>query len=605
MPLWLSLLTVTLMTAAPALATPKASSELKDQEGQWHRAANAFDGLLSTGWAEGVPGSGEGSWIELPFDRPVDVTSVSVWPGNLSQGRRSVAEYGRPRTITVTLTATDGSEVTREERLPDGRQDRAGPQRIDIPIVAKARKLRVTVNDVYEGGVFNDTFIAEIGVNFVDGANPAVVQRLQEWVDSAPGQKAKQKNYDEIVALLERIEAAEFGDRDALRELMDRAGDGPPFLRAQLNRVPAGFRVQALPPDEIALRALQKTRDANAIPAFEMATLRSSGAEQKKLELQTEYFYALQELIGGGNRNIPVWGQPGWEPGALRSFGEPMNLEVDRWGDIYVADLGNHRVQRFSPEGRHNKTWGGKAGIGNAWFAGTRRYHVAGSEPGDKPGQFTNPVDIALIPGKDGEGFVTLDGTGVVQIFSEDGRPVRSWKVRSRYDIRPNVGQEGYVAFAGNRILVVWRNEVFVYNTDSEELNNFKLEDGAPNGMEVLRNGKLLMIFADQLVMYSADGFRHGGVMSVNDLGPGIEDWDITIDEKGKLWVVTDTGIIAKYKKPGKVDFTVKFSKIDLIRPRLAVFDGMVYVTDRDRILKVDALELKKKLELEAKEAGP
>ena len=600
---WLTLLPLTLLAAGVAYAAPKASSELKDSEGTVHRASNAFDGLLSTGWAEGEAGDGAGSWIELPFDRPVDVTSVSIWPGNLFQGRRSLAEYGRPRTITITLTAVDGTEVTHQERLPDGRLERAGPQRVDIPVQAKARKLRVTLDDCYEGGVFTDTFIAEIGVNFVDGANPAIVQKLQDYVDSPAGQKAKQKNYDEVVALLQKIEAAEFGDRDSLRELMDRAGDGPPYLRAQLSRVPYGFRVQALPPDEPSLLALQKTRDGNAIPAFELASIRTSGAEQRKLELQTEYFYALQELIGGGDRNVKVWGQPGWEPGALRSFEEPLNLEVDRWGELYVADIGNHRVVRFSPEGRHNRIWGTEPNISNVWFAGTRRFHVVGSEPGSKAGMFSNPVDLALIPGKDGEGFVTLDGKGQVQIFGEDGSPIRSWKVRSRYDIRPNVGQEGYVAYAGGRILVVWRNDVFVYDMSSEELNTFELDDGAPNGVEVLKNGKLVMIFSDELIMYSADGFRHGTLMKVSDLGQGIEDWDITIDAKGKLWVVTDTGLLAKYKKPGKLDFIVDISDVDLIRPRVAVFDGIAYVTDRDRILKFDALALKKEQELAEAEA--
>lgn len=606
MPHRLSLLIAApLLTAAPLLAatpamaaTPRASSELTDSEGDRHPASHAFDGLLGTGWAEGEDGSGEGSWIELPFGRPVDVTSVSIWPGNLSQGQRSVREYGRPRTITITLFAVDGTEVTHEERLPDGRNERTGPQRVDIPIEATARRLRVTLDDVYEGGVFTHTFVAEIGVNFVDGANPKIVESLNAYQQSAAGQRAKEANHEEAAELFTAIQSAEFGDRDAMNELIDRAGDGPPYLRKQLRRVPYGFRVQALPPDESALTALQKLRDANAVPAFEMAALRSSGKQQQLYEIQAEYLDALGELMGGGDRNIPVWGQPGWEPGALRSHDEPINLEVDQWGELYVADLGNHRVMRFTPEGRHNKIWGAKPGISNVWFDGTRSYHVVGAEPGDKPGQFSNPIDVDLIPGKEGDGFVTLDATGQVQIFSEEGRPLRSWSVRSRHKVRPNVGGEGYVAYVGHRILVIWRNEVFVYNDQAEELETFKLDDGAPNGAEVLKNGKLALIFADELIQYSTDGFRHGTLMKASDLGPGIESWDVTLDEKRKLWAITDTGLLAKYKRPGKLDFMVDVSDIDLINPRLAVFDGIAYITDRDRILKVDALKLKKEKEL-------
>lgn len=596
-----------LLVSVPALAgTPRASSELRDEDGTRHRATAAFDGLLQTGWAEGEDGTGDGSWIELPFDRPTDVKTISIWPGNLSQGRRSLREYSRPRTVTVTLTRGRGEEdVTQEVRLQDGGLERVGPQRIDLEMpVEGARSLRITVNDAYEGGVFLDTYIAEVAVNFDEGATPRVVERLQAYQESPAGERAKQKNYDEVVALFTKIKGEEFGDRDSLAEIIDRAGDGPPYLRDQLTRVPYGYRIQALPPDPVSIEALQKLKDANAIPAFEMATLRSAGKAQQKYELQTEYFYALQELIGGGDRNIPFWGKEGWEPGALQGFGEPIPVEVDQFGDLYIADVGNHRIQRFTPEGRHDRIWGGEPDIANLWFNGHRRYHVAGAAPGEKPGQFTNPVSIDMIPDKEADGFVVLDAKGRVQVFDWEGRPTIGWKVRSRDEIEPNVGGQGYVRYAKKKVIVVWGNEVFVYGPDSEELNTWKIEDGAPNGVEVLKNGKLLMIFGSELVQYSADGFRHGTVVDVEDVGPGVESWDVTVDEKFKLWAVTDTGMLAKFKKPGKIEYTLDVSDVDLIAPRLAVFDGIAYIIERNRILKVDALELKKKLELAEEDAA-
>jgi len=593
--------------AVPATATagtPRASSELRDSDGERHRAVQAFDGLLTTGWAEGEDGTGDGAWIELPFNRPVDVKTVSIWPGNLSQGRRSLSEYSRPRTVTITLFTTDGEEVTKEVRLQDGGMERVGPQRVDVEIEGTARKVRVTIDDAYEGGVFTDTFISEIAVNFDEGATPAVVERLQEYVDSDAGKRAQEKSRDAVVELFKKIRSEQFGDRDSLRELMDRAGDGPPHLRRQLNRVPYGFRIQALPPDEDAMEALRKLKDSNAIPAFEMAALRSSGKQQKVYELQVEYFYALQELIGGGDRNIPFWGQEGWEPGAIRSFGEPISLEVDQYGDLYLADVGNSRIQRFTSQGRHDRIWGApEADITNVWFNRTRPFYVSGRAPGEDPGQFINPVSIDMIPGKDADGFVVLDAKGRVQIFDEEGRPTIGWTVRSRDEISPGVGGEGYVRLSKGKIVVVWGNEVFVYSQDSEELNTWKTDDGVPNGVEVLKNGKLLMIFGDEAIMYSIDGFRHGTLIEVDDLGPGIENWDLTLDEKRKLWVITDTGILAKYKRPGKLDFTLEVSEVDLILPRLAVADSLAYIVERDRILKIDALELKKKLELAEEEA--
>ena len=38
----------------------------------------------------------------------------------------------------------------------------------------------------------------------------------------------------------------------------------------------------------------------------------------------------------------------------------------------------------------------------------SRRWYVAGSAPSDKPGEFINPVDIEMIPGKDADGVFTL-----------------------------------------------------------------------------------------------------------------------------------------------------------------------------------------------------
>lgn len=590
--------------------TPRASSELRDNDGNRHPATHAFDGLLQTGWAEGAEGPGDGSWLELPLDRPTELKSISVWPGNLAAGRRSLREYGRPRTITIALTLIDRTEVTKEVRLTDGAKESVGPQRVDIDLTdlelaTKVRSVKLTVSDSFEGGVFNDTFISEVALNFDEGSLPSVLERMKAYADSGAGKKAKAASRTAVVDLFVKIRDAEFGDRDSLRALIDRAADGPPYMRRQLTRVPYGYRVQALPPDADALEALGKLKDANAIPAFEMATLRSAGKEQRRLRLKTEYFYALQELIGGGDRNIPFWGQEGWEEGALRGFGEPLSIEVDQFGDLYIADVGNHRIQRFSSKGNHDRIWGSaEPGIANDWFNGKRTYHVAGRAPGKKAGEFINPVSIDLIPGKDSDGFVVLDGQGRVQVFDEDGKPVIGWNVRSRDEISPGVGGEGYIRYAKGKIVVVWGNEIFVYSMDSEELNFWKTEDGVANGVEVLKNGKLVFIFGDEAIMYSVDGFRHGTVLDVEDLGAGIESWDLTRDEKGKIWVITDTGVLAKYKKPGKLDYKLQISEVDLILPRLGVSVGLAYIVERDRIIKVDAFELKAQEEADAEKAA-
>ena len=73
-------------------------------------------------------------------------------------------------------------------------------------------------------------------------------------------------------------------------------------------------------------------------------------------------------------------------------------------GDIYVADTGNHRVQKFGPDRTFIAAWGSQ-GAGN--------------------GQFQTPLSLAV----DGQGrvFVGDNLVGGVQVFDADGRRLESW----------------------------------------------------------------------------------------------------------------------------------------------------------------------------------
>ncbi len=97
-------LVAALFCSTPALAgSVRASSELETSAGERHPASLAVDGSLLTSWGEGVLGVGEGEWIELTFDRPTEVASISLWPGDLRKGKRSIRENGRPRMVTVSM----------------------------------------------------------------------------------------------------------------------------------------------------------------------------------------------------------------------------------------------------------------------------------------------------------------------------------------------------------------------------------------------------------------------------------------------------------------------------------------------------------------------
>ena len=64
-----------------------ASSTLVDDEGVRHLPRLAMDGLMATGWGEGD--DEDGTWLEIDLGKNHDVKEVSIWPGNLSEGKKS------------------------------------------------------------------------------------------------------------------------------------------------------------------------------------------------------------------------------------------------------------------------------------------------------------------------------------------------------------------------------------------------------------------------------------------------------------------------------------------------------------------------------------
>ncbi len=572
-----------------------ASSSLTDEEGVRHVANRLVDGLLGDGWAEGADGNGEGAWFEVDLGRTTEVESVSIWPGNLVKGKQSFKQYSRPRTIKVSLSGGGGEPVELEYLLEDRMT------RLDLVLEApsKARKLRVEVVDVYEGIIFSQMHVAEVAVNF--GRSGDRMEGLIKWLDSSAGLKAAEKHEEEVKERYKTIKAAEFGDLESLRVIMGQAGDGPDYLRARaLALVDVGYRAAAIRPSALALSALKKLKDPNAIPAIEMAALRSWGRTEREFQDLAEIFYAHQELLSARN-NLPYWGASGWELGALQGFSEPLNLEADRHGNLYVADIGNNRIQRFSYEGRGEQQWGGDPGITDAWFRDGRKFYASGAAPGDGPGQFVNPLDLCMIPGEEGEGFAVLDYEMRIQVYDEKGRQRIGWTVDTDARLDPGVGGEGFIVWVPKKraLYAVIGQYLVGYNLDSEEVLRVELEDGTPNGLEVFK-GKLLLVYGREVVRYDLDGFRWGVVLDEEHLGTGYEDLDITVDENGKLWVVTDKGWAYKFRSPGKLDYKIQLSAVDLVRPRVAVQEDILYTTDRDRIIRIDALQAKMDAEAEA-----
>jgi hypothetical protein len=217
--------------AAHAASAPiSASSEASGTDGSKRTAGLAFDGLLSTGWAEGDLGDGAGAWLEVRFAQPTDLATISIFPGYLGGADREIREYGRPKLVTVKVE-TAGEPVVKQERLLDPGE--RGPFRHDVALpVTKAKSVRLTIDEAFPGGLYSDTYISEVAINLTGGAPPpqAVVDAVS-WLVSDPGKKASEAQRDAAIALFDKVHDSPVGDSDSLKILMNWASDGAPFAR--------------------------------------------------------------------------------------------------------------------------------------------------------------------------------------------------------------------------------------------------------------------------------------------------------------------------------------------------------------------------------------
>ena len=413
-----------LLASTLAFARSSASSVAKDTDGL-HGADLALDGLLGTGWAEGAAGSGDGAWWEVDLGAPTALESVSLWPGNLEEGAKSFREYGRPKIVRILV---DGKKVGEDVRLTDEMQRRD----VSLPDGTKGKTIRVEIVEAYPGIVFGDCYLAEVAVNFTEGERTKNVAKVDAWRTGKAGAALQTKHEAEVVKAFDAHKADE-SETKSLGFLMDAAGEGAPYLRKQVSAlVPEGYRAAALVPDPKAMEALLKLKDPNGIPGLELAALRAIGKEQKKIKSNVEYFYAWQDLKSGGRRNVRAWGESGWEPGALRGFGEPLALEIDRFGQVWVADTANNRVQRFTQEGVADKQLGAQKDVSERWFGRRRTWYAAGSNASEESGAFVNTLDVELIPGKEDDRLAVLDSAGRVQRSSRAGTPTSTTRPRTR-----------------------------------------------------------------------------------------------------------------------------------------------------------------------------
>ena len=87
---------------------------------------------------------------------------------------------------------------------------------------------------------------------------------------------------------------------------------------------------------------------------------------------------SLDTSWGGGDGIIGT----GAEGNTPEQFNHPCGLVCDSAGNLYVADTGNHRIKRYTPQGVLDTSWGMNGIVGGTY--------------GNAPDQFHYPIGVAV-----------------------------------------------------------------------------------------------------------------------------------------------------------------------------------------------------------------
>src|SRR5439155_3914247 len=105
-------------------------------------------------------------------------------------------------------------------------------------------------------------------------------------------------------------------------------------------------------------------------------------------------FSRIQKFDANGTF-LTAWGSPGsgngqfggGSPNGAYAY-DPSGVATDGSGNVYVADAGNHRIQKFDANGTFLTAWG-SPGSGDGQFRGPRAWRPTGA------GTATSPTTMA------------------------------------------------------------------------------------------------------------------------------------------------------------------------------------------------------------------
>ncbi len=220
-------------------------------------------------------------------------------------------------------------------------------------------------------------------------------------------------------------------------------------------------------------------------------------------------------------------------------FSVPYDVAVDNDGNVYVAELGNHRIQKFDGFGNFITTWGSQ-GSGN--------------------GQFDNPTGIAV--DSDGNVYVTDSRNNRIQKFDYMGNFITTWGSGGSdngqfYDPRGVAVDDDsnvYVVDSNNdRIQKFDSAGNFIATWGSSGSDNGQFDE--PRGITVDSDGNVYVVDAnnDRIQKFNNVGsFITTWGTKGSDNGQFDTPYDVAVDHIGNVYVVdTDNDRLQKFDNVG------------------------------------------------------
>ena len=254
------------------------------------------------------------------------------------------------------------------------------------------------------------------------------------------------------------------------------------------------------------------------------------------------------------------------------AFYMPSTIVADAASNLYVLDTGNHRVQKFGPDGKYLATYGRQGqGPGEfqypAWLAVDDNGFLYITDPYNQRIQVLTPdgKDHKAIKGiEQGAGPVFLGSNGelvtgasrmrflinrdeekpaalpkLVKVLDGDGKPVREFgePVDFKNELVNNSGNEVIITVDGaGQVYLVFpvQNRIEKYAADGKLL--WRADRELPYSMEIKDKGEIK---------------RDGGSVTVR--GPQLNRCaeGIAVDGRGRIWVVTMTRQLKREEQVG------------------------------------------------------